>query len=149
MAGAGASFPIPASPPGRAALPLDPRPLVALRDEDIVPFQRLIAAGLPAVMMAHVLFPAVDEVPASFSRRWIQDILRGELGFDGAVVCDDLSMAGAAVMGDAVARAEAALAAGCDLLPVCNDRDAVYAILDGLPTGCSVPAHRVAALFGR
>jgi beta-N-acetylhexosaminidase len=100
-------------------------------------------------MMAHVLFPEVDTVPASFSQRWIGGLLRAEFGFDGAVVCDDLSMAGAAVIGDAVARAEAALAAGCDLLPVCNDRAAVYAILDSLPAVCDVPLHRVVALHGR
>lgn len=130
-------------------LPVDPRTLAQIRSEDLVPFVRLIAAGLPAIMMAHVSFPEIDATPASFSHQWIEDVLRGELAFDGAIVCDDLSMAGAAVMGDALARAEAALAAGCDLLPVCNDRDAVYSILDGLPAACTVPAHRVVALHGR
>lgn len=130
-------------------LPVDPRTLAQIRAEDMVPFARSIAAGLPAVMMAHVSFPAVDATPASFSHRWIDEVLRGELAFDGAIVCDDLSMAGAAVMGDALARAEAALAAGCDLLPVCNNRAAVYAILDGLPAACTVPVHRVCALQGR
>lgn len=129
-------------------LPVDPRPLVAIRAEDMFPFERAMAHGLSSVMMAHVLFPEVDAVPASFSKRWIGEVLRSGLGFDGAVICDDLSMAGAAMLGDACARAEAALAAGCDLLPVCNDRPAVHAILDGLPVDCAVPAHRVEALFG-
>ena len=73
-------------------------------------------------MVAHILFPAVDPAPASLSRRWVQNALREELRFEGAVFTDDLSMGGAAEFGDIVARASAALDAGCDVLPVCNDR---------------------------
>ena len=76
-------------------------------------------------MVAHVLFPAVAPEPASLSRRWVQNALREELRFEGAVFTDDLSMGGAAEYGDIVARATAALAAGCDVLPVCNDRASV------------------------
>jgi beta-N-acetylhexosaminidase len=111
------------------ALPVDRRELVDL-DADLLPYRRLIANGLPAVMVAHVLFPAVDAVPASFSQRWISGVLRGELQFGGAVFADDLSMAGAAAVGDLQARAELALRAGCDGLLVCNDRPGVETLLD-------------------
>jgi len=110
------------------ALPIDTRTLAQLAD-DIAPYRPLVADGLAAVMMAHVLFPAVDDVPASFSRRWVQQILRGELGFTGVVFADDLSMEGAGAMGDVVARAAGAVAAGCDILPLCNDRAAVLQVL--------------------
>ena len=113
------------------ALPVDRRSLEDLAP-DMLPYRRLIANDLTAVMMAHVLFPEVDSVPASFSRRWVQDVLRGELGFRGVVFADDLSMEGAVAVGDVVARAEAAMSAGCDVLPVCNDRSAVVKLLDGL-----------------
>jgi beta-N-acetylhexosaminidase len=113
------------------ALPVDRRELADLA-ADMLPYRRLIPNELAAVMMAHVLFPAVDPVPASFSRRWVTDILRGELGFRGVVFSDDLSMAGATAAGGIVERAEAALAAGCDVLPVCNRRESVLTLLDGL-----------------
>ncbi len=113
------------------ALPVDRRTLEDLA-EDIKPYRRLIANDLPAIMMAHVLFPEVDSVPASFSARWVQQILRGELAFRGVVFADDLSMQGATGMGDIVSRATAAMAAGCDILPVCNDRPSVVELIDGL-----------------
>ncbi len=111
------------------ALPVDRRALVDL-DQDLLPYQRLIANGLPAVMVAHVLFPAVDSVPASFSVRWITGQLRQELHFGGLVFADDLTMAGAAAIGDLPERASRALAAGCDVLPVCNDRPGVVRLLE-------------------
>jgi beta-N-acetylhexosaminidase len=113
------------------ALPVDRRELIDL-DEDLLPYRRLIANGLPAVMVAHVLFPAVDSVPASFSRRWIAQELRHGLQFGGLVFADDLTMAGAAAVGDLPTRAVRALAAGCDVLPVCNDRLGVQRLLDEL-----------------
>ena len=88
------------------ALPVDRRDFVDL-EPDIRPYRLLIDNNLPAVMAAHVVFPAVDALPASLSRRWITDILRGELGFHGCVFADDLTMAGAAAFGDVVARARA------------------------------------------
>jgi len=114
-------------------LPVDRRALEEIERRDLAPFAELIAEGLESVMMAHVRYTAVDDLPASFSRRWIRDLLRQKLKFNGAVFCDDLCMAGAKVVGDITARAEAALAAGCDMLPVCNDRDAVLTLLDRLP----------------
>jgi beta-N-acetylhexosaminidase len=106
-------------------LPVDRRTL-----PDLTPYRRLIANGLPGVMAAHVLFPAVDSAPASLSARWIRDVLRGDLGFQGVVFSDDLSMGGAAAAyGDIVARARQALSAGCDMLPVCNNRASVLELL--------------------
>ncbi|HPF26323.1 MAG TPA: beta-N-acetylhexosaminidase [Steroidobacteraceae bacterium] len=113
------------------SLPVDRRSLVDLTN-DLQPYRRLIANGLPGVMMAHVLFPEIDAAPAGFSRYWVQQILRGEFGFKGLVFSDDLSMRGAAVVGDIVERARRALAAGCDVLPICNDRAAVVELLDRL-----------------
>lgn len=131
------------------ALPVDRRGLADLAD-DMAPYRRLIANGLPAVMIAHVQFPAVDELPASFSPIWIKRILRGELGFQGVVFADDLSMAGAFVIGDIVERAQAALAAGCEVLPVCNHRDDVLVLLDRLRVEPDPAAHlRLARLRGR
>jgi beta-N-acetylhexosaminidase len=101
-------------------------------EADIRPYRALIGNNLAGVMGAHVVFTAVDALPASLSGRWITQVLRGELGFHGCVFADDLSMAGAAAFGGVVARAELALAAGCDVLLICNDRPAVELVLDGL-----------------
>src|SRR5690606_7130386 len=113
-------------------LPVDDRDYVTLRQRDMMPFERLIANRLAAIMMAHVVYPKVDALPASFSPRWVRRELREGLRFQGAVFCDDLSMEGAAGLGDYVARARQALAAGCDMLPVCNNRAGVWQVLDGL-----------------
>ncbi|HET7314700.1 beta-N-acetylhexosaminidase [Salinisphaera sp.] len=119
-----------------AELPVDDRPRGEL-ERDWAPFAALIDQGIASVMMAHVRFTAVDERPASLSSRWIDGILRGELGFDGCVFCDDLSMGGAAALGDYAQRTRGALAAGCDYLPVCNDREAALVarriVADGAP----------------
>ena len=117
-------------------------------EADLQPYRRLIPEGLASVMMAHVVFPAVDVQPAGFSRCWVQDVLRGELRFDGAVFSDDLGMAGAAGAGSFVERARRALAAGCDYLLICNDADAVHATLTALPAR-AVPPHRHGALLAR
>lgn len=104
-------------------LPVDDRSLADL-EKDWTPFAALVEQDIASVMMAHVRYTAVDDRPASLSRVWIEDILRGRLGFEGCVFCDDLSMGGAAALGDYAERTRLALAAGCDYLPVCNDREA-------------------------
>ena len=104
-----------------AELPVDDRALADLAAADLVPFAALAKNGLDAVMPAHVVYPQMDADLAGFSRFWLRDMLRGRYGFDGMIFSDDLSMAGAAVAGDIVARADAALSAGCDVVLVCND----------------------------
>ncbi len=113
-------------------LPVDPRPMADLEQEDLVPFERLIHRSIPAIMAAHVLYPAVDPQPAGFSRHWLHEVLRGRLGFQGAVFSDDLGMAAAGVAGDHPARARAALAAGCDMVLLCNELEAVPVVLRAL-----------------
>lgn len=113
------------------AIPVDERSLDDIRAKDLLPFRQL-SQQLAAVMPAHVIYPQVDGSPAGFSRRWLQDILRGELGFEGVIFSDDLSMAGAHVVGDAACRIEAALSAGCDMGLVCNDRSAAELALAAL-----------------
>ena len=110
-------------------LPVDKRRLADIYAEDLLPFERLIRAGLPALMTAHVVYSQVDSQPASFSRRWLQKILRTELDFQGVIFSDDLNMAGAAVGGDVLGRTRLALAAGCDVALICNNRPAVRAVL--------------------
>jgi beta-N-acetylhexosaminidase len=131
------------------SLPVDRRGWNELGD-DLLPYRRLIANGLPGVMVAHVLFPAVAPEPASLSRRWIQNALREELGFEGCIFTDDLSMGGAKEFGDIVQRATAALNAGCDVLPVCNDRASVTTLLDRLDCEVQPSAHlRLVRMRGR
>jgi beta-N-acetylhexosaminidase len=131
------------------SLPVDRRDWTELGG-DLLPYRRLIANGLPGVMVAHVLFPAVAPEPASLSRRWVQSALREELRFEGAVFTDDLSMGGAAEYGDIVARASAALGAGCDVLPVCNDRGSVTKLLDDLKCELQPSSHlRLVRMRGR
>jgi beta-N-acetylhexosaminidase len=113
------------------ALPVDRRRYVDMV-HDIHPYTRLIDNQLPAVMAAHVVFEQVDSVPASFSRKWLVDELRGKLGFTGAVFSDDLSMEGASIMGPIPQRARKALAAGCDMVLICNHRDAALQTLSEL-----------------
>lgn len=120
-------------------IPVDRRSLKAILQDDAAPYGWL-RSTLTSVMPAHVIYPKVDSRPACFSRKWLQDILRGQLGFDGAIFSDDLSMEGARrIDGQLVSYTDAAVAAlqaGCDLVLLCNqsvgDGHAVDELLDGL-----------------
>ena len=101
------------------AAAIDPRPLEIIRRDDLLPFAECIDARVEAVMMAHVTYPAVDAQPAGYSRVWIEQVLRGELGFAGAVISDDISMAAAGAAGSVGERVRAHLDAGCDLVLAC------------------------------
>ena len=119
-------------PDSHIAKPVDDRTLEALLTDDLIPFTNL-SGILGAVMPAHITYPAVDTVPAGFSRRWLQDILRGQLAFKGAIISDCLSMKGAAIGGDFVVRAQMAIDAGCDMVILCQQtRDLVMWFLDNL-----------------
>jgi beta-N-acetylhexosaminidase len=113
-------------------LPVDDRSLTELMAEDLSVFQRTVEHGIAAIMPAHVVFPQIDRLPASFSFPWLTEILRHRLGFQGAIISDDLDMQGSWVMGSPPERAQAALAAGCDMVLACNDRQAAIAMLDHL-----------------
>lgn len=118
--------------------------------DDLAPYRRLIANGMQSVMVAHVTFPAVDREPASLSRWWIETQLRGELGFTGAVISDDLSMTGASGGGTVPQRVRRALDAGCDLVLLCNAPEQVPAALEALGGYVNPPAQlRLARLHGR
>ena len=103
------------------AVPRDERKLLDIQKKDLVPFRMAIEAGLPAIMPAHVIYAQVDAEPAGYSRFWLQEILRGKLGFAGLIFSDDLSMEGAGTAGGVAERARAALDAGCDMVLLCND----------------------------
>ncbi|MGZ8160574.1 MAG: beta-N-acetylhexosaminidase [Methylobacter sp.] len=114
-------------------LPVDERDLDEIRAKDLAPFKQLIAEGLEGIMPAHVVYPKVDPNPAGFSPFWIQQVLRKELNFNGTVFSDDLSMEGAASVGDFPERARLAQLAGCDMILVCNNPAAAEQVLDALP----------------
>jgi beta-N-acetylhexosaminidase len=128
---------------------VDKRVLADL-DDDLKPYRELIANTLASVMVAHVSFPAVDSRPASLSSFWIKDYLRGELAFKGAVISDDLSMVGAAVVGPVEARVRLALEAGCDLVLLCNAPEKVPPVLESLRGYVNPAAQvRLTRLHGR
>lgn len=112
-------------------LPTDSRTIEEIKALDFKAFENCIGK-LDAIMPAHVIYPAVDKVCAGFSKIWIQSILREELGFDGVVFSDDLTMHAAHTVGSVVQRAELALAAGCDMILVCNDQENAIKVADYL-----------------
>jgi len=113
-------------------LPVDRRNYGELLD-DMRPYEKLIAKRqLAGVMIAHIVYSETDPLPASFSPYWIKEQLRNSLGYDGAVLCDDLTMKATESMGSMPKRARLALEAGCDMVLVCNDRPAASATVAAL-----------------
>ena len=131
-------------------VPVDTRSLAQIEAADLIPFRELIAHGLSSIMPAHVIYPAVDDRPAGFSKIWLSQILRTQMKFRGVIFSDDLSMEGARVAGDIVARADAAIDAGCDMVLVCNRPDAADELLSRLQREMA-PASlaRLARLHGK
>jgi len=132
------------------AHPVDRRSLNELMMEDIIPFERMIHFGLAAVMPAHVVYPAVDDKPAGYSRIWCQQVLRQQLDFQGVIFSDDLSMEAAGVVGNYAERAQMALQAGCDMVLVCNHTDAAQQVLASLEDYSSPASQmRLIRMHGR
>ena len=125
------------------AIPVDERDPKDILKEDAAPYDWL-GMSLSAVMPAHVIYPFFDSQPAGFSRKWLS-LLRDELGFDGVIFSDDLSMEGASVAGNVVQGAHAALKAGCDMVLVCNSPDKADQLLEGLDPTAAIDAKRSAA----
>ncbi|MFT6915649.1 MAG: beta-N-acetylhexosaminidase [Motiliproteus sp.] len=137
-------------------MPIDSRSFAELDEQDLRPFARfsrpLPAQTVPlmdAVMPAHVLYPACDDQPAGFSHFWLQRILRQQLGFDGVIFSDDLSMAGAELAGSYAERAAAAMTAGCDMVLVCNQPQAAVEVLEWLESEGLTAAARLPRMKAR
>jgi beta-N-acetylhexosaminidase len=110
----------------------DERAFADILRKDIAPYRTAFKAGLAAVMPAHVIYPQCDAEPAGYSKYWLQEVLRGKLAFDGLIFSDDLSMAGASAVGGPAERARAALAAGCDMVLLCNNPEGQKQLMDSL-----------------
>ncbi|MGF6709480.1 beta-N-acetylhexosaminidase [Luteibacter sp. W1I16] len=126
---------------------VDPRGKDEILRDDLLPFVAGMEARAEAVMAAHVIYPAIDDRPAGYSRIWIEEILRGELGFRGCVFGDDISMAAAGGVGGIAARVTANLDAGCDLVLACFP-DVVPDAIAAVEGRSASPAERFAPLRG-
>ena len=113
------------------AVPVDERNLKMIEKDDMKPYEWL-DLSLTSIMPAHVIYPKIDSLPAGFSKKWLQTILRKQLGFTGVIFSDDLSMEGASVAGNVVQGAELALQAGCDAVLICNRPDLADQLLNKL-----------------
>jgi beta-N-acetylhexosaminidase len=131
-------------------LPVDKRHFEDMLQADMLPFSRLCQKELAGIMPAHIVYEQCDDLPAGFSRYWLQEILRQRFEFQGAILSDDLSMEGAAMIGGPLERAEAALEAGCDMVLVCNNPGSVETVIDGLRIKPDPLRHaRLVRLHGR
>jgi beta-N-acetylhexosaminidase len=113
-------------------MPFDRRSFEEIEAQDLVPFRRVIATHLTGILMAHVVYDQVDEIPAGYSKFWIENVLRNRIGFDGIVFSDDLGMSSAESAGGYVERANASLLAGCDIILICNNLTGADEVLDAL-----------------
>jgi beta-N-acetylhexosaminidase len=129
-------------PDSHTAAPVDERPIADIVSEDLLPFERMIHFGLPGIMPAHVIYARADARPAGYSAYWLRTVLREQLGFQGAIFSDDLSMKAAEHAGDYGQRARAALAAGCDMVLACNNPAGAAQALDAL-SGYAAPASQI------
>lgn len=129
---------------------VDERDLMTITQQDLRPFLNLIENGIEAMMPAHVRYPKVDALPAGFSRKWLQEILRKQCHFEGAIISDDLSMQAAVEWGSPAERVKMALQAGCDLVLMCNDPKAADEVLAKLSWQADALSHaRLIRLHGR
>ena len=124
-------------------VPNDGRPRRDLFRKDLMPYQAAIEAGLAGIMPAHVIYTEVDPEPAGYSRYWLQEVLRGRLGFEGLIFSDDLSMEGASTAGGIPERARAALAAGCDQVLLCQKPKEQEVLLDSLASTAVAAPERI------
>jgi len=127
--------------------PIDRRDLDTLRQQDLIPYQHL-GNQIAAIMTAHISFPNVDPDLPTFSSFWIQQVLRKEIGFDGLVFSDDLTMKGAEEGGTPIERADKALAAGCDMILICNDPDNARIVAEHLGDRTQVNQTRLQRMQG-
>lgn len=130
-------------------LPIDQRLESAICDVDMQPFSDLITQGLDAIMPAHVVYTQVCHSPAGFSEYWLRTILRERLGFDGVIFSDDLTMEGASVAGSYAQRCDQAMAAGCDMVLVCNQPAAAREVLAHIKASGIKSAGRLPRMLGK
>ena len=114
------------------ALPVDHRPYEDIQMDDLLPFERMIEYGLEAIMPSHVIYERAAPDLAGFSSFWLKEVLRNRLGFQGVIFSDDLGMAATEVKGGFPLRAQAAIDAGCDMVLVCNNRQAAEQVVESL-----------------
>lgn len=143
MAAVGKHFPGHGSVPedSHVAIPYDNRSFEDIKMHDLIPFERMIHAGIPGLMPAHVIYSEIDKNPAGFSAVWLKHILRKQLEFQGTIFSDDLSMAGAEIIGGYPERAETALSAGCDMVLACNNQKGAISILDDSNISSSIESQ--------
>lgn len=130
-------------------LPVDQRSESILDASDILPFKALIKNGLNAIMPAHVVYSQIDPQPAGFSSFWLREKLRGQLGFNGVIFSDDLTMEGASLAGSYPERCQRALNAGCDMVLVCNQPAAAKDVLAWLKKQKPEVNARIASMRGQ